>query len=50
ARRVMEASEHVLFAGAGADAFAAAQGLELVEPGYFDTDTRHAQWLNARAA
>jgi beta-aspartyl-peptidase (threonine type) len=50
ARRVMEASEHVLFAGAGADAFAAAQGLELVEPGYFDTDARHAQWLNARAA
>ncbi|MDS0861544.1 isoaspartyl peptidase/L-asparaginase [Burkholderia pseudomultivorans] len=50
ARRVMEASEHVLFAGAGADAFAAAQGLELVEPGYFDTEARHAQWLKARAA
>ncbi|HDR9024561.1 TPA: isoaspartyl peptidase/L-asparaginase [Burkholderia vietnamiensis] len=50
ARRVMEASEHVLFAGAGADAFAAAQGLELVEPGYFDTEARHAQWLGARAA
>ncbi|WP_176043554.1 isoaspartyl peptidase/L-asparaginase family protein [Burkholderia vietnamiensis] len=50
ARRVMEASEHVLFAGAGADAFAAAQGLELVEPGYFDTEARHAQWLRARAA
>ncbi|OMG74860.1 isoaspartyl peptidase/L-asparaginase family protein [Burkholderia ubonensis] len=50
ARRVMEASEHVMFAGAGADAFAAAQGLELVEPGYFGTEARHAQWLKARAA
>lgn len=50
ARRVMEASEHVLFAGAGADAFAAAQGLELAEPGYFDTEARHAQWVKARTA
>ncbi|KWO58051.1 isoaspartyl peptidase [Burkholderia ubonensis] len=50
ARRVMEASEHVMFAGAGADAFAAAQGLELVEPGYFGTEARHAQWLKARDA
>ena len=50
ARRVMEASEHVLFAGAGADAFAAEQGLELAEPGYFDTEARHAQWVKARAA
>ncbi|KVT93015.1 isoaspartyl peptidase [Burkholderia ubonensis] len=50
ARRVMEASEHVLFAGAGADAFAAAQGLELVEPAYFGTEARHAQWLKARNA
>ncbi|CAN0625948.1 isoaspartyl dipeptidase proenzyme [Burkholderia multivorans] len=50
ARRVMEASEHVMFAGAGADAFAAAHGLEMVEPGYFDTPFRHAQWEKARAA
>ncbi|KVU32272.1 isoaspartyl peptidase [Burkholderia ubonensis] len=50
ARRVMEASEHVMFAGAGADAFAAAHGLELVEPGYFGTEARHAQWLKARDA
>ncbi|AJX35038.1 isoaspartyl peptidase/L-asparaginase family protein [Burkholderia oklahomensis] len=48
ARRVLEASEHVMFAGAGADAFAAAQGLELAEPGYFDTEFRRAQWLKAR--
>ncbi|KVZ15129.1 isoaspartyl peptidase [Burkholderia ubonensis] len=50
ARRVMEASEHVMFAGAGADAFAAAHGLELVEPDYFGTEARHAQWLKARDA
>ncbi|KIP13665.1 isoaspartyl peptidase [Burkholderia ubonensis] len=50
ARRVMEASEHVMFAGAGADVFAAAHGLELVEPGYFGTEARHAQWLKARDA
>ncbi|KWN63507.1 isoaspartyl peptidase/L-asparaginase family protein [Burkholderia ubonensis] len=50
ARRVMEASEHVMFAGAGADAFAAAHGLELVEPGYFGTEARHAQWLKTRDA
>lgn len=50
ARRVMEASEHVMFAGVGAEAFAAAHGLELVEPDYFGTDARHAQWLKARGA
>lgn len=50
ARRVLEVSEHVMFAGAGADAFAAAQGLELAPPGYFDTEPRRAQWLKARRA
>ncbi|WP_323117918.1 isoaspartyl peptidase/L-asparaginase family protein [Burkholderia alba] len=50
ARRVLEASEHVMFAGPGAEAFAVAQGLELVEPGYFATEFRHAQWLKAREA
>jgi L-asparaginase / beta-aspartyl-peptidase len=48
ARRVLERSEHVLFAGEGAEAFAAAQGLELVEPAYFHTEARHRQWLLAR--
>ncbi|MEW9580649.1 isoaspartyl peptidase/L-asparaginase family protein [Paraburkholderia sp. DGU8] len=48
ARCVLERSEHVLFTGAGAEAFAAAQGLELVEPAYFDTEARHRQWLLAR--
>jgi beta-aspartyl-peptidase (threonine type) len=50
ARRVMEASEHVMFSGAGAEAFAAAQGLDLVEPDYFATEFRREQWLKARDA
>lgn len=50
ARRVLEASEHVMLAGVGAESFAAAQGLEFAEPGYFDTEFRRAQWLKAREA
>lgn len=50
ARAVMEASEHVLLAGAGAEAFAAARGLELVDPGYFSTEFRLAQLRRAQAA
>src|ERR1700744_1575569 len=48
ARRVLEHSEHVLFTGEGAEAFAAAQGLEFAEPEYFHTEARHRQWLIAR--
>jgi L-asparaginase / beta-aspartyl-peptidase len=48
ARRVLERSEHVLFTGEGAEAFAQAQGLEFVEPGYFHTDARYRQWQLAR--
>jgi beta-aspartyl-peptidase (threonine type) len=48
ARSVLERSEHVMFAGAGAEEFALAQGLEFVEPSYFHTDARYQQWLNAR--
>jgi len=40
ARAVMERSDHVMFAGRGADAFAAAQGLEQVDNSYFDTEGR----------
>ncbi|MEQ9506403.1 MAG: isoaspartyl peptidase/L-asparaginase [Hyphomonas sp.] len=40
AREVMDKSEHVMFGGAGADAFAEAQGLEMVDNSYFDTDWR----------
>lgn len=37
---VMEQSEHVMMAGAGADRFAAQQGLEIVDPAYFHTESR----------
>ena len=40
ARAVMDQSEHVMFAGAGADAFAESVGIEMVENSYFDTDRR----------
>jgi beta-aspartyl-peptidase (threonine type) len=40
ARAVMDRSEHVMFAGPGADAFAEAQGLEMVENSHFDTERR----------
>jgi beta-aspartyl-peptidase (threonine type) len=50
ARAVMERSEHVLLAGPGAEAFAASQGLELVDPSYFSTEFRRAQLKRAQAA
>lgn len=40
ARMVMEKSEHVMMAGAGAERFAAEAGLEIVEPAYFYTPER----------
>ncbi len=40
ARAVMEASPHVMFAGVGADAFAEAQGLDMVDNDHFDTERR----------
>lgn len=40
ARRVMDASPHVMLVGVGADTFSAQQGLEQVEPGWFYTQRR----------
>ncbi|OJT19175.1 isoaspartyl peptidase/L-asparaginase [Archangium sp. Cb G35] len=40
ARAVMEKSPHVMMIGAGAEAFAKQQGVELVDPGYFYTEER----------
>jgi len=40
ARAVMEHSDHVLLAGAGAELFAKEQGLQLVPNQYFDTEFR----------
>lgn len=49
ARAVLEHSEHVLFAGEGAEAFAEAQGLELVAPDYYFTQARYDQWQRAKS-
>ncbi|GAB3573007.1 isoaspartyl peptidase/L-asparaginase [Spirosoma luteolum] len=40
ARRVMDKSEHVMMVGPGAEAFAKSQGMEIVDPSYFYTETR----------
>lgn len=48
ARAVLEKSEHVLFAGEGAEAFAEAQGLEVVAPEYYFTQARYDQWQRAQ--
>jgi len=40
ARAVMERSPHVMLVGQGADRFAAANGLEQVDPSFFFTDSR----------
>jgi L-asparaginase / beta-aspartyl-peptidase len=50
ARRVMEASPHVMLAGDGAEAFARTQEIELVDPSYFHTDHRWEALQRARAA
>lgn len=47
ARRVMEKSPHVMMVGAGAEAFAQTQGLELVPETYFRTEERWQQLQRA---
>ncbi len=49
ARRVMDSSPHVMLAGDGADAFAAAQGLQTVDPSWFRTERRWQSFLKAKA-
>ena len=46
---VMEKSEHVFLAGAGAEQFAKEQGVALVDNHYFDTDFRYEQLKKAKA-
>ena len=45
---VMTNTRHVMLSGSGADAFAATQGLEIVDPSYFKTERRWQQLLRAR--
>lgn len=49
ARRVMTASPHVMMAREGAEAFAAEQGLEIVDPSFFRTENRWESYLKAKA-
>jgi beta-aspartyl-peptidase (threonine type) len=47
AREVMDHSRHVMLAGAGAEEFAAEQGMDFVNPDYFRTQRRWDQLQNA---
>ena len=47
ARAVMDNSRHVMMVGEGAEAFARAQGLEIVDPAYFRVETRWQQLQKA---
>src|SRR5690606_21419815 len=47
ARAVMDHSRHVMMVGEGAEAFARAQGLEIVDPAYFRVETRWQQLQKA---
>ena len=47
ARKVMEKSEHVMMTGVGAEQFAKEQGIEIVDPSYFYTETRWNGLQNA---
>ena len=46
AMAVMNQSNHVMMAGAGAEKFAQKVGLEIVDPSYFHTDRRYDQLQN----
>ncbi|CAK6494622.1 Isoaspartyl peptidase [Pantoea sp. Nvir] len=50
ARKVLEASPHVLFIGAGAEQFAREHGLEEVDPTFFSTPERREQLQRALAS
>jgi L-asparaginase / beta-aspartyl-peptidase len=48
ARLVMEKSPHVMMAGEGAEAFARQQGIKMVSPRYFFTESRWKQLQDAK--
>jgi L-asparaginase / beta-aspartyl-peptidase len=48
ARAVMEKSNHVMLSGKGAEIFATEQGLEIVSPDYFFTQSRWDAFLKAK--
>lgn len=48
ARKVMEASPHVLLIGEGAEKFAEEQGIEIVDPSYFFTEGSWNEYLRIK--
>ena len=48
ARKIMEESRHVFFVGEGAERFASAHDIALVESSWFSTPERHAQLLRVQ--
>lgn len=48
ARAIMDHSSHVMFWGEGAEAFAKSQGIDFVEPSYFQIPTRVEQLKRAK--
>lgn len=48
ARAVMEHSPHVMMSGKGAEQFSKEQGLEIVQPSYFESDHRREQLKKAK--
>ncbi len=48
ARRVLEASEHILLAGAGAEQFAAERGIELCDPQELVIEREYEAWRRCR--
>ncbi|MCB0429331.1 MAG: isoaspartyl peptidase/L-asparaginase [Flavobacteriales bacterium] len=48
ARKVMEASPHVMMTGSGAETFAKQQGLDMVDTNYFYTEKRYRQLLRMK--
>ncbi|MEF2071276.1 isoaspartyl peptidase/L-asparaginase family protein [Consotaella aegiceratis] len=49
ARLVMDGSDHVMLAGAGAERFAREAGAVMVEPAYFEIELRRSQLAEAQA-
>jgi beta-aspartyl-peptidase (threonine type) len=48
ARAIMEKTRHVLLVGDGANQFAKASGLEIVDPKYFYTERRYQEWQKSK--
>jgi beta-aspartyl-peptidase (threonine type) len=48
ARAIMAHSEHIMLVGASAETYVSQHGVALVDPAYFQTESRYRQWLLVR--